>query len=139
MLFALLRTTASYRIIGMLHILAAIAAFGPLVVYPALHRAGQTRAIARLHMRLVFPALVLLWVLGMGLAGLSDGVYQMSQTWLSLSILVWVGLTVVSWFLIRPALTDASEHGRRHLSMGVGISHLLTVIGLALMIWQPGL
>ena len=54
---ALFFTTTGYRIVGLLHILAAIAAFGPLFIYPSMQRAGATTAVARLHLRLVLPAL----------------------------------------------------------------------------------
>jgi hypothetical protein len=45
----------------------------------------------------------------------------------------------VSWFLIRPALTDSSESATSKLMAGVGIMHLGLTIGLVLMIWKPGL
>ena len=138
-MLALTFNDTPYRIMGLLHILAAVAAFGPLFLYPALRKAGQTATIAGLHMRIVFPALVLMWVLGMGLSGMSDGLFELSQTWLALSILVWVVLVVVSWFMIKPALTDASEAATSKLMAGVGIHHLGLVIGLVLMIWRPGL
>ena len=138
-MLALTFNDTPYRIMGLLHILAAVAAFGPLFLYPALRKAGQTATIAGLHMRIVFPALVLMWVLGMGLSGMSDGLFELSQAWLALSILVWVVLVVVSWFMIKPALTDASEAATSKLMAGVGIHHLGLVIGLVLMIWRPGL
>ncbi len=138
-MLALTFNDTPYRIMGLLHILAAVAAFGPLFLYPALRKAGQTATIAGLHMRIVFPALVLMWVLGMGLSGMSDGLFELSQTWLALSILVWVVLVVVSWFMIKPALTDASAAATSKLMAGVGIHHLGLVIGLVLMIWRPGL
>jgi hypothetical protein len=75
----------------------------------------------------------------MGLAGMSEDVYKVSQTWLVLSIINWVILMVVSWFLIRPSLTDASEAARSKLAMGSGITHLLLVFGLYLMVFKPGL
>lgn len=128
-----------YRIVLMLHILSAVVAFGPVFLYPALHRAGQTATIAKLHLRMSLPALGLLWLLGMGLSGMSDDVYKVSQTWLTLSIVNWVILVVVSWFLIRPSLTDGSEAARSKLAMGSGITHLLLVVGLYLMVFKPGL
>jgi hypothetical protein len=128
-----------YRIVMMVHIIAAVAAFGPLFLYPALRKAGATTTMAATHMRLTFPALVVLWVLGMGLSGMSDDAYKMSQLWLTLSILNWVVLVVVSWFLIRPAMTDASEAATKKLAAGTGITHLGLVVGLVLMIWKPGL
>jgi hypothetical protein len=138
-MFALLLTSTGYRIMGLLHVLSAVVAFGPLFLYPGLRKAGETRTIASMHMKMTFPALIALWVLGMGLAGMSDGAYTMSQTWLVLSIILWVGLVAVSWFLIRPAIGDASESANAKLAAGTGITHLGLVVGLVLMIWKPGL
>lgn len=138
-MIAILLDTTPYRIMAMLHILTAIVAFGPLFLYTGLRRAGETQTVAAMHMRMTFPALILLWVLGMGLAGMSDGAYEMSQTWLVLSILLWVVLIAVSWFLIKPAIDDESESATSKLAAGVGITHLGLVIGLVLMTWKPGL
>src|SRR5688572_30489898 len=115
-MYALVKTSTGYEIMGMLHILSAVVAFGPLFLYPGLQRNGETTTIARMHMRLVFPALVLLWVLGMGLAGMSDGILEVSDTWLALSVVNWVVLVAVSWFLIRPAIADTSESARSKLA-----------------------
>jgi uncharacterized membrane protein len=128
-----------YNLFLIAHLVAATVAFGPLFLYPRLHRNGETQTMAALHMRLVFPALALMWVLGMGLAGLSDDVWELSQTWLSLSVVNWVILMAVSWFLIRPAVGDTSADARKKLAMGTGITHLLLVVGLYLMVFKPGL
>ena len=138
-MIAVLDISTGYRIVAMLHILTAVVAFGPVFLYPALHRAGQTETIAKLHLRMSLPALVLVWVLGMGLTGMSEDAYEVSQTWLVLSIINWVILVVVSWFLIRPSLTDASDAARSKLAMGSGITHVLLVVGLYLMVFKPGL
>jgi hypothetical protein len=129
----------TYRIFAILHVLAAIVAFGPLFLYPRLRRAGETTTIARMHMRLVFPALVLLWVLGMALVGLSDELWEVSQTWVTVAIIVWAVLLVVSWFLIRPAISDPSEAATSRMGAGIGITHLGLVVALYLMIFKPGL
>jgi hypothetical protein len=136
---AVLLDTFPYRLMALAHIAAAIVAFGPLMLYPSLRRNGETQAMAASHMKMTFPALVLLWVLGMGLAGMSEDAYKMSQTWLSLSLIDWAIMVAVSWFLIRPAITDTSDAAKGKLAAGVGITHLGVVIGLALMIWKPGL
>jgi hypothetical protein len=136
---AILLQTTPYRIMAMVHILAAVVAFGPLFLYPGLRKAGETRTMAATHMRLTFPALIVLWVVGMGLAGMSEDAYKMSQLWLTLSILNWVVLVAVSWFLIRPAITDTSDSASARLAAGTGITHLGLVVGLVLMIWKPGL
>lgn len=129
--------STGYELMGLLHILAAIVAFGPLLVYPTLRAAAPDR-LAKLHMTITFPALVALWVFGMGLAGMSDDTFKMSQTWLVLAIVDWAILMAVSFFLIKPAITDDSEQARSKFAAGTGITHLGMVVGLALMIWKPG-
>lgn len=136
---AILLTSVGYRVMALLHILSAVVAFGPLFLYPGLRKAGETKTIAATHMRMTFPALIALWVLGMGLAGMSKDTYKMSQTWLALSLVLWAVLVAVSWFLIRPSITDESESAKSKLAAGTGITHLGLVIGLILMIWKPGL
>ena len=130
--------STGYQIVGTLHVLAAIVAFGPLFVYPSLQRAGAGATIARLHLRLALPALVVVWVLGMGMVGMSEDTFEMSQTWIVLSLIGWVILMVVSWFLIRPSLNDESDAARGRLAAGVGVSHLLMVVILFLMVFKPG-
>jgi hypothetical protein len=139
LVLAILLDTTGLRIMALLHILSAVIAFGPLFLYPGLRKAGETTTIASMHMRMTFPALVALWVLGMGLAGMSDDAYKMSQTWLALSLINWLILIAASWFLIRPSILDTSESANAKLAAGTGITHLGLVVGLFLMIWKPGL
>ena len=136
-MFAILPISTGYQLLGMLHVLAAIGAFGPLFLYPRLQRAGETQAMAKLHMRFVFPSLIALWVLGMGMAGVGE--YDLAETWwMTGSILVWLTALVVSWFLIRPAITEVGPSARSKLSAGVGTTHLLLVVALYLMVFEPG-
>lgn len=141
-MLAIFNYSTGYQIMGLLHVLAAVVAFGPLFLYPGLQRNGETRTIAMMHMRFVFPALILLWVLGMGLVGVADEergpAIKMSETWIVVSLVGWVAAMVVSWFLIRPALTDTSEAARGRLAAGIGITHLVLVIALVMMIFKPG-
>ena len=83
--------------------------------------------------------MTLVWVLGMGLVGMSDDVWEMTQTWILLSLIGWVILMLVSWFLIRPALTDTSATPRSRMASGIGVTHLLLVVILYLMIFKPGI
>ena len=137
-MLAILPISTGYKVLGLFHILAVIVAFGPLFLYPSLQRAGQTQTIARMHLLMSLPALVLVWVFGMGLVGMSDDTIEMSETWVVLSLIGWVALMVVSWFLIRPALSDTSPAAKGKLSAGIGITHLLLGVILILMIWKPG-
>lgn len=126
-----------YRILYFVHLLAAIVAFGPLFFYPRLQRAGATGEVARLHMRLVFPALVILWVAGMGMAGV--GKISLAGTpFVTATIVLWLIALAVSWFMIRPALTDTADDARKIMAAGIGITHLILVVSLYLMIFKPG-
>ena len=125
------------QLLYFVHILSAIAAFGPLFLYPRMQRAGETQAMAALHMKLAFPALVLLWVVGMGMAGTQK--ISLGGTWfVSISILLWVVALATSWFLIRPAVADTSEAAQKKMGQGIGITHLVLVITLYLMVFKPG-
>jgi hypothetical protein len=130
--------STGYQILGYLHVLAVIIAFGPVFFYPSLQRAGAGPTLAKLHLRLVLPALALAWVLGMGMVGASKNLLEMSQTWVWLALIGWVALMLVSWFLIRPGLTDTSEQARSKMAAGVGTTHLLLVVMLYLMVFKPG-
>jgi hypothetical protein len=145
MLWAITPFSTWSKIMGVLHIAAVVAAFGPVLVYPTLRKAGDRAALARLHTRIGLPALFLMWIFGMGLAGLSkpeggdELVFKVSQTWLTLAIVDWVALMAVGWFLIRPAISDSTAKADARFSAGIGITHLGLVVGLVLMIWKPGL
>ncbi|WP_395152892.1 hypothetical protein [Ilumatobacter sp.] len=124
------------KLLYFVHVLSIVAAFGPLFLYPRLQRAGETSAMAALHMKLVFPALILLWVVGMGMAGVNK--FALAEMWwITITIALWVGTVAVSWFLIRPAISDTSDNAKKKMSMGIGITHLTLVASLVLMIFKP--
>ena len=124
------------RILYLVHIVTVISAFGPLFLYPRLQRAGQIQTVAGLHMKLVFPSLVILWVAGMGMAGINK--FDLARTyWITITLLLWLAAVVVSWFMIRPALTDTSDAARSKMAAGIGITHVILVISLWLMIFKP--
>jgi hypothetical protein len=124
------------KLLYLVHVLSIVAAFGPLFLYPRMQRAGETSAMAALHMKLVFPALILLWVVGMGMAGVNK--FALAEMWwITITIALWVGSVAVSWFLIRPAIGDTSDDAKKKMSMGIGITHLTLVASLVLMIFKP--
>lgn len=124
------------RILYLVHIVTVISAFGPLFLYPRLQRAGQIQTVAGLHMKLVFPSLVILWVAGMGMAGINK--FDLARTyWITITLLLWLAAVVVSWFMIRPALTDTSDAARSKMAAGIGITHVILVVSLWLMIFKP--
>ena len=137
-MLAILPLSNGYKILGFLHILSVVAAFGPLFIYPSMQRTGAGAAVAKLHLRLSLPATVLVWVFGMGLIGASDDNFAMSDGYIVASLAIWVVLVAVSWFLIRPSLADSSDAARSKLAAGIGVTHLLMVVALYLMVFKPG-
>ena len=126
-----------YRILYFVHLFSAIAAFGPLFLYPRLQRAGETEAIARMHMRFVFPAWHAPGSQGMGMAQM-EKISLTGTPFITATIVLWLVALVVSWFLIRPALSEPDESAKSKLSTGVGITHLILVVSMYLMIFKPG-
>jgi len=130
--------STGYKFFLLLHILTAVVAFGPMFAVGALTRVGRTAELARLYLVVCLPSLVLTWVFGMGLVGMSDKLFTMSQTWVVLAVIVWLIAVVVGAVLIRPALTDSSEEARKKLSAGIGVTHLCLIVLLYLMTFKPG-
>jgi uncharacterized membrane protein len=125
-----------FRVLYYVHLLAIVCAFGPMFLYPRLRKLGDIGDVARLHVRFVMPALVVLWVAGMGMAGVAK--FALAEMWwITITIVLWLVALVVSWFMIRPALTDASEQATKRFSMGVGITHVVLIVSLWLMIFKP--
>ena len=86
---------------------------------------------------MVIPAMVLLWVFGMGLVGMSDEAIQMSDVWISGGLGAWLVALGVSVFLVRPALTEVGDSAKSKLAAGTGVIHLMLVIGLYFMVFKP--
>lgn len=137
-MLAIMHLSTGYKALGVLHILMAVAAFGPSFVYPALRRAGDNAGLAKLHTTTTLPALTLTWVFGMGLVGMSKKVVAMEQLWIVLALIGWVAAMVIGFLMIRPAISDNSEAATKRLSAGVGITHLILVVMLYLMVFKPG-
>jgi hypothetical protein len=92
-------------------------------------------------------------VFGFALVGMSDKVFEFSQTWIWLSLVVWVvvmgvlhGMVLASGRKLLAALDGAGPGAppagvaalAQRLAVGTGVLALLTVVGIVLMVWQPG-
>lgn len=119
-----------------LHVLAAIVAFGILFAQPLLLRtADQNReAFARVGMYVQAPALVVVIATGIfNLYALPGEQGDFAQTWVSIAFSVWILMAVVLVLLIR-----ALRSGSTAVQPLTGAMHLLLVVALWSMIWQPG-
>ena len=139
--------STGYNIVLLLHVLAVIVGFAPLWLTPLLVRltaGGDTAAADGLDvsiLRFSLPGIGIAGLLGFGLAGMSEKVYSMSQSWLSIAAVLWIVLLAVLFFVARPAIKafrdgDAAARGR--IMMSTGIGHLILVVMLYLMIFKPG-
>jgi len=140
--------STGYKIVLLIHVLAVIVGFAPLWLSPVLVRltAGGDKAAADgldvSILRFSLPGIGLAGLLGFGLAGMSDKVFKMSQTWLSIAAVLWIIQLVLLFFVARPAIKsfrDGNAEARGRIMMVTGISHVLLVVMLYLMIFKPGL
>ena len=159
----LLATTAStaYKIVLVLHILAAILGFGSVMlngVYASevRRRPGpEGAAIADANYRVSFG--VAMWfiyaipVLGIALVGMSDKAWKFSQTWVWLSLVLWFALVGLLHGVHRPNVrqldalvgsgsgdvAEMERRGRLASTMGAVLS-LIVVATLVLMVFKPG-
>jgi len=146
----------SYRILLLLHILTAFAAFAPAFVHPflgeqskALDGTGRATVfgfMVRNGRRIYAPALIVTGLLGFGLPALSkDGdnaVFELSQGWMIAAIVVWLIMNGVLHAVIIPgerAVSEGDTEAESRISAGMGAISLLLVVMLYLMIWKPGL
>jgi hypothetical protein len=139
--------STSYKVMLLLHVLAVIIAFAPAWLTPIVLRAAGTDrvgadALQIAVLRLSLPFVAVAGILGFGLAGISDKVFKMSQTWLSIAIVLWLVQLAVLFFLARPAfkaLSEGDAAARGRVMAATGVTHLILLVMLYLMIWKPGL
>ncbi|MBJ7307202.1 MAG: hypothetical protein JHC63_04955 [Acidimicrobiia bacterium] len=140
--------STGYKIVLLIHVLAVIVGFAPLWLTPVMIRltaAGDKAAADGLEvsiLRFSLPGIGIAGILGFGLAGMSEKVFKVSQTWLSISAVLWIVLLAVLFFVARPAIKafrDGDVAARGRIMMATGIGHLILVVTLYLMIFKPGL
>ena len=140
-----------YKIMLLLHIGSAFVAFAPAFVWPfvsmRLKKTGEPggATINRLAggntLKIHGPAYFVTGFLGFGLAGMSEKVFRMSQTWLSLAALLWFAGMGIMFGLMHPAekkAADGDAQAEKQLAMYGGILHLILFVALFLMVWKPG-
>ncbi|MEO7571932.1 MAG: hypothetical protein ABIX10_05795 [Acidimicrobiales bacterium] len=134
------------------HVVALVVAFAPAVVHPILIAKtkgdGDEGAFLRLagHMagngrQIHFPALVVLGAFGLAMVFTSDDLFGFDDTWVSLALLVWLGICGVISGLVLPnerKLAAGDLSAERLVERGGQIATLLFLVMLYLMIWKPG-
>jgi hypothetical protein len=154
-------SSSAYKIVLVLHILAAIVGFGSVMlngVYGSEVRkrgGAEGAAIADANYKVSFG--VAMWfiyavpILGLALVGMSDKAWKFSQSWVWLALVLWFVLVGLVHGIHRPNVrqldelvrsgsTDVAEMERRaRLAATMGaILSLIVVVTLVLMVFKPG-
>ncbi|MCO8127325.1 CopD family protein [Acidimicrobiia bacterium EGI L10123] len=141
-----------YNILLLLHIVAVIAAFAPTVVNPLLERhlarqggdttlqswAGFAHDYTK---KIVMGSLVVALLTGILMIVVSDEVIEFSDTWISLSFLVWFAIAGVVSGMVgkgQRLLASGDAKGRDVLAKAGPIVVVLLLVMLYLMIFKPG-
>ena len=149
-----------FKLLLLLHLLAAIFAVGPLVgaattASRALRTPDAAAATSAARMiRLYSYVSVVVVILGMGLMSQkapwdsSEEVAQIGDTWIWLSLLLWAAAMAVSLAVLAPALTKAAAEigGSGGSAQGLvarvaaagGVIGLIYAVIVVLMVYQPG-
>ena len=141
----------TYNIFLLVHIASAFVAFAPAFVHPLLANqyAGRDDAernrlfgfIVQNGRRVYAPALLITGLAGFGLQGLSDGVWELSQTWMWLAVLIWIAMNGILHAIIIPterAMADGDHTNAGRLNFGGPAITILLIVMIYLMIWKPG-
>lgn len=149
MLIATYRDTG-YNLVLFLHIVAVLVAMAPAVVHPILFELEKRRDDGDLvalsqriaaSARIYAIAVVVAGVIGFGLVSMSDGLIEWGDTWVWLSILVWVALNGVLHGAMFPAERQLAGGDRAAAAKIERIGPVLGVMVLALiylMTVKPG-
>ena len=142
--------STGYNILLFLHIVAIFVALSPTFVYPFLARDTNGEysvrrtlytGIAKRSMRIYGSSLIVGGLLGFGVAGLSDEVYQLSDGWLVASVIAWLAMNGVLHAMVIPAekaIVDGDEPNTKKAETGSLIISVLFLLSLFLMIFKPG-
>jgi hypothetical protein len=147
-----------FKLLLALHLLFAVFAIGPLVHAATTAARGvrqgdgtATASSARM-LRIYSYASVLVVIVGMGLMSIdspyhSGKVAEFKDTWIWLSVLLWLAGVAVTLFVLVPALTKVTETIRAEGSVATVTGRVAAaggVVGLIfagivfLMVYQPG-
>lgn len=133
-------TSIGFRILLLVHVLAAVIAFGGNFIQPMLQRGGtDNTGLAKVNKFIQLPALIVLFVAGAGAVGMSKvqgvAVFQFSQTWVSIAFVVAIVACVLQ-YLVAQAYEKDNTSIVAPLTGGL---HICLIVALYLMIWKPGL
>lgn len=118
----------------LLHVLSAVIAFGVLFSQPIIARSApdSSEGFAKVGLFVQAPSLIVL--IASGIALMYAIGYDFADPWVSIAFTVWILMAAVLFLLVR-----AHRSGSSAVAPLTGAMHLLLIIALWSMIWQPGL
>jgi len=151
--------STAFKICLLLHVLFAIAAFGPAFAFPFASRAGNQAAAAMLKVtqRVVVPSMVGVIIFGALAVVASDDVFEMSDAFVSIGFVLAFLAIGVAAAIVMPAQRRLSAHERSaegaggdepltdepraalrgRVAGGTGALHLILLVAVIIMIWKP--
>jgi uncharacterized membrane protein len=140
-----------YNVFLLLHLVAAIAGFGAVVlngIYDAKAKrlgGAEGRAVMEANYAVSTIGEYLIYsvpIWGFAMIGLSDGAISFGQTWIWLSLLLYVIALGISHGVVRPGAKQLavarSEDVEKKVAAGGAALNVILVVIIALMIWKPG-
>lgn len=142
MLIAAINDTP-YDIVYLLHIISVILGTGAAFVVPFVagraRRAGaDITAFDDAIASILAPSLLATGVFGGALVGMSDDVYDFSQTWLAIAGPVWLIATAAAALAFPPAWSPLPDMSDRK-PMLTGVMHLCLAVMLVVMTFKWGI
>lgn len=149
MMLALYRDTG-YKIVLFIHVIAVLVAMAPAVAHPIMFELEKRRDDSDLvalgkrisaASRIYGIAVVVAGVIGFGLISMSDSVIEWGDTWVWLSILVWIALLGVLHGAMIPAekqLAGGDEAAMKRIDTLGPILGVMVLVLFYLMIVKPG-
>ena len=139
-----------YKIVLLIHMVAVLIALAPAVAHPVMYELekrrddGDVAALGRrmaAASRIYGVALLIAGIVGIGLISMSDDMIAFGDTWIWLSLILWVVLNGVLHGVMIPAerALGAGEEGAQKRIESVGpILVVLALVLLYLMVVKPG-
>lgn len=118
-----------------LHVLASVVAFGAFFGAPTLARSadGTGPGLARVVTHIQAPSLAVLLFAGIMRAYSLEPREVFKETWISIAFTLWIAMAVVMFFIVRGIRSESKS-----VQALTGVMHVLLVVALWAMIWQPG-
>lgn len=134
-----------YNIVYVVHLLSVIIGTGvaftaPVMAVKARRDSGRStqEVIDEAAASLMFPAFIIAGMAGGALVGMSEDVYDFSQTWLAIAGALWLLILALAALVYPPrwlSLVTVSEERKRALG---GLLHLSLAVMLVVMTWKFG-